>query len=533
MTRIGTRGSALARWQATNVQQRLGGDSSLVVISTTGDQQTEVPLTEAGGIGVFTKELETALLANEIDIAVHSLKDLPTVIASGLTIGAIPERAPVTDVLLIHPDAYDPTMPLDVKAGTRIGTSSNRRAFQLQVLQPEISIAVIRGNIPTRVDKVKSGEYGAAVIAKAALDRLADELKLSEVSLYIRELTLGEMLPAPGQGALAIECRAGDEDTLAKLAPIDDAVIATQVRVERDLLHALGGGCNAPLGALVIPDAMGGLALEAIYFTADASRHVRTRVVGPDPEFLVRSAVHDLTPLNEALPVPGPLAGLTVLNTRPRGRGQQFTRALLMAGASVWVQPAILTVTRPISTREVAWIKASRDYDLAIFTSPAAAEHLCDAMSWGARFGSGRPASVVTLGAATTETVEEAGWKVDGAPRRGNTDSLLDYLEEHELMNPGCRVLYFRAEEGRDEAPAALEESGMEVDLVLPYRTLPAHHPALPEQPNLHVITFTSPSGVASFLDSNEWRPTWIALAIGPTTADACADQGIEPIIKA
>ncbi|HYE76850.1 MAG TPA: uroporphyrinogen-III synthase, partial [bacterium] len=302
---------------------------------------------------------------------------------------------------------------------------------------------------------------------------------------------------------------------------------------ERDLLSALGGGCNAPLGAYATSDPLGGLALHAICFTPDARRHVRTRVVGPDPAFLLRAAIHDLTPLTEALPASGPLDGLVVLNTRPRGRGQQLTRALLMAGASVWVQPAIQTVTRQLSSLEIGWVRTARDYDMAIITSPAAVEHLCDAMGWDGRLGVPAPAVVVTMGQGTSESVEEAGWKVYGSPRRGHSDALLDFLDQEELINPGCRVLYLRAEEGRDQVPETLREEGLEVDLVLPYRTLPAAHPPLPAQPRVDVITFTSPSGVDSFLEINDWRGGWAALAIGPTTADACADAGIEPVIAA
>jgi len=197
------------------------------------------------------------------------------------------------------------------------------------------------------------------------------------------------------------------------------------------------------------------------------------------------------------------------------------------------VQPAILTVTRTLDANERQAIVGSGDYDLVIFTSPVAVEHLCDAMGWGMHLSGTRPAVVVTMGSATTEAVEEAGWKVLGHPRRGNTDSLLDYLDNKELLNPGCRVLYVRAEEGRDDLPEALEDEGMEVDLVRPYRTLASTHPPLPEQPAINVITFTSPSTVESFLAVNPWRPGWVALAIGPTTQEACEDKALAPIVVA
>lgn len=531
MMRLGTRASALARWQAERVQSRLEVPAELVLISTTGDEQQEIPLTETAGVGFFTKELEQALLTDQVDLAVHSLKDLPTRLAPGLALAAVPERAAVADVLLIHPEAADPEQPLGLAPGTVVGTSSNRRQFQLLALQRDLTFTVMRGNIPTRIAKVQAGNVGALVVAQAALDRLGEQIELG--SLIRRDLTLQEMLPAPGQGALGIECRDNDTTTQGHLQSLHDPLLGMQVGTERELLHQLGGGCNAPLGALVIRLPDGSDQLEAVYFTPSGSHHIRTRVVGSEAAYLLRSALHDLSPLNDGLPADGPLSGLTVLNTRPRGRGQQLTRALLIAGASVWVQPAILTVTRKLDPEEQAAIASSGDYDLALFTSPAAVEHLCDAAGWGMHLAGPRPAVVVTMGQATTESVEEAGWKVAGHPRRGNTDSLLDFLDDRELLNPGCRVLYIRADEGRDDLPEALMEEGMEVDLVRPYRTLSVAHPPLPDAPKVDVITFSSPSTVESFLAVNPWRPGWTALAIGPTTRDTCEDRELQPIVMA
>lgn len=531
MIRLGTRGSALAQWQASQVQSRLDTPADIVIIETTGDLQPDAPLHDAAGEGVFTKELEAALLDGRIDAAVHSLKDLPTALGEGLTLGAVPERAALNDVLLIHPAHHDPEQPLGCAPGTIVGTSSLRRSAQLRLSQPGLECAPVRGNIPTRITKVQRGDVGALLVARAALDRLGDQLDLG--ALIVRELTLAEMLPAAGQGALAVECRADDQSTLDALAPIHDRAVAVRTEVERALLHELGGGCNAPLGIAVQPDPAAGLVLEAVFFTPAGSHHVRTRVVGPDPAALVRGALHDLSPLNDGLPPTGPLTGLTVLNTRPRGRGQQLTRALLIAGASVWVQPAILTVTEPLDAESQQRIRQAADYDLVLVTSPAAVEHLADGMGWGAYLAGPVPPAVVTMGAATTEAVVEAGWKVRGHPRRGNTDSLLDFLEDRDLLLPGFRVLYLRAKEGRDELPELLREEGLEVDLVCPYRTLPVSNPPLPPQPAVQVITFSSPSTVQSFLDTNPWRAGWIALAIGPTTRDACEDQGLTPIVMA
>lgn len=241
--RIGTRGSRLAVAQARWVVTRLrdaGTDAEVRIIHTTGDRARKVPLATLGGSagikGVFTKEIEDALLAGEIDLAVHSLKDLPTELPGGLSLGCVPQRADPRDVLLGGTLASLPE-------GAVVGTGSRRRTEQLGHLRPDVSVADIRGNVDTRIRKLRSGGYDAIVLAAAGLERLG---RLHEVAEY---LPVDVMVPAAGQGALGIEVRTGDPAVLEVLSPLHDARAAAEVRAERALLRALGGGCEVPVGA--------------------------------------------------------------------------------------------------------------------------------------------------------------------------------------------------------------------------------------------------------------------------------------------
>ena len=243
--RIGTRGSDLARWQASHVSDLLSrGETDLrmetLVISTMGDRILDVPLARIGGKGLFTKEIEEALLDRRIDLAVHSLKDLPTELPDGLALGAVVSAADPHDVLVSPGGVGLQELP----PSARIGTSSARRRAQLRRARPDLVILDLRGNVPTRLRKLEQGEYDAIVLARAGLERLG---LLDERA---RVLPAGEMLPAPGQGALGIEVRRGDAESAEVVAKLEDPWGRARTDAERAFLHALGGGCQVPVGAL-------------------------------------------------------------------------------------------------------------------------------------------------------------------------------------------------------------------------------------------------------------------------------------------
>ncbi|MEI8407612.1 MULTISPECIES: hydroxymethylbilane synthase [unclassified Kribbella] len=242
MIRLGTRRSALATAQATWVADQLrtlGHEVELVPIVTTGDVN-KAPLEQIGGTGIFVSALRDALLANEIDVAVHSLKDLPTTPVDGLTIGAVPLREDPRDVLV----ARDGLTLGELQQGALVGTGSPRRVAQLDALGLGLECTGIRGNVDTRIGMVADGKLDAVVLARAGLSRLG---RLAEVTETLDPI---QVLPAPGQGALGIECRADDAGVLAALAPLEDPSTRAAVTAERQMLATLEAGCTAPVGAL-------------------------------------------------------------------------------------------------------------------------------------------------------------------------------------------------------------------------------------------------------------------------------------------
>jgi hydroxymethylbilane synthase len=242
MIRLGTRRSALATVQANLVADQLralGHEVELVPIVTTGDVNL-APMQQIGGTGVFVSALRDALMAGEIDIAVHSLKDLPTVPVEGLTVGAIPVREDPRDVLV----ARDGLTLGELQQGALVGTGSARRVAMLEGLGLGLELTGIRGNVDTRIKLVTDGKLDAVVLARAGLARLG---RLAEVTETLDPI---QVLPAPGQGALGIECRADDAEVLAALAPLEDPATRAAVTAERQMMATLEAGCSAPVGAL-------------------------------------------------------------------------------------------------------------------------------------------------------------------------------------------------------------------------------------------------------------------------------------------
>jgi hydroxymethylbilane synthase len=263
--RLGTRASALARWQADWVAGRLtaqGVEVELVPITTRGDASQTEGVSSLGSPGVFTKELQRALLDERIDLAVHSLKDLPTDEVAGLALAAVPERESPFDVLVSR---HGPLR--DLPAGATIGTGSLRRRAQVLYARPDLEMRDIRGNVDTRLAKLAAGEFDAIVLAHAGLLRLQLDQHITEI------FAPTVVLPAVGQGALGIEARADDRQTRALLEKLDDESSHTAVLAERSLLAALRGGCLAPVGAWARHEA-GQLQLDAVVLSADGSQRL-------------------------------------------------------------------------------------------------------------------------------------------------------------------------------------------------------------------------------------------------------------------
>jgi len=287
--RIGSRGSILAQWQAETVRERLaqmaGVPAEIVFIKTSGDRFQQAEVSQIGLKGVFIKELEDALLEGRVDLAVHSMKDVPTEIPPGLAFPAICQREDVRDCLVTASGARLDDLP----AGARVGTSSLRRQSQLRHHRPDLDLRNLRGNVDTRLRKLERGEYDAIVLAKAGLDRLGWSSRITEA------ISTEISLPAVGQGALGIEARADDGKVLEVLARLDHAETRTAVMAERTLLAELEGGCQVPLGAWGRMEESE-LVLEACVLSVDGADYIRKRAAGAprEPEALGRDLAQSL-----------------------------------------------------------------------------------------------------------------------------------------------------------------------------------------------------------------------------------------------
>ena len=296
--RIGTRGSQLALWQARTVAARIeeaGGPAcDLVIIKTSGDRLAEAPLSEAGGKRLFVKEIEDALLGREVDLAVHSAKDLPAALPEGLDVAGVLPREDPRDALVLPAPTAAPA-GLDEVLGAlgdhpRIGTSSARRVAQLVRLMPAARFEAIRGNLDTRLRKLDERQADALVLAVAGMKRLGFAARVSVA------LPVASCVPAPGQGVVAVEIRGDDARARAAVARIDHAASSAALAAERALVEALGGGCQLPLGAVALPragadEASAALELHAIVASLDGRQAIRARDTGPigDPAALGRA----------------------------------------------------------------------------------------------------------------------------------------------------------------------------------------------------------------------------------------------------
>jgi hydroxymethylbilane synthase len=273
---IGSRGSALALWQSEWVKAQLeaavpGRRVAIEIIKTTGDKILDAPLAKIGGKGLFTKEIEDALLEGRVDLAVHSLKDLPTTLPEGLELGAVTEREDVRDALISHDGVSDFA---SLKQGALIGTSSLRRQAQLLALRPDLKLDDLRGNVGTRLQKVEEGRYDAIILAAAGMSRLGFGGKITE------RIAPEVMLPAVGQGALGIEIREGDTATREAIQVIAHTKTWRATDAERALLRGLGGGCQVPIAAFATVDDEGGIHLRGLVAAVDGTRIIRGETSG-------------------------------------------------------------------------------------------------------------------------------------------------------------------------------------------------------------------------------------------------------------
>ncbi len=501
--------------QSTGVAERLralGHEVEVVPVRTRGDRERG-SLTALPGLGVFAAELRTALLRGEVDLAVHSFKDLPTQPVPGLVVAAVPARESPRDALC----ARDGLDLAGLPAGARVGTGSPRRVAQLRAVRPDLRYVDLRGNIDTRLSRVGT-DLDAVVLAAAGLHRLGLAARITE------EL---EILPAPGQGALAVECRADDETTLAALAALDDPGTRLQVSEERVVLAGLGGGCAAPISALG-----GDGRLVAAVHATDGGRQVRTEVpLEPGAgqraaaELLARGAC-DVTDLGASRP--SRLAELHDASALwpAAARAAVFLPREPGALSKALSQQGLEVTCVPVQTRVVMPVAALGEADWSVVTSARTVETLTE-------LGLRLPGRVAAVGSATAAALRRAGYQVDFVPAQASGAGIVRDFP------PGRgRVLVPGSALSKPDLPDGLRGLGYEVEVLPVYTMEPVD--ALPQglveswQSGAFGVVVVTSGSVARVVDRLlGWSVGTRVLAIGQPTAAVLSELGVASSVAA
>ena len=539
----GSRKSELAMWQTEHVIERLrrAWPDLLLEIRTyitEGDSNRETALPEIGGRGVFTTRLEQALAAEEIDLAVHSLKDLPVDTGPEFTIGAVTSRTDPRDCLVARNAWTLDTLP----RGAVVGTSSLRRQSQLLARRPDLRVKPIRGNVDTRVRKVLDGEYDAALLAAAGVTRLG-------LAAHVTEWIAAEaMLPAPGQGALAAQCRAADQETLRRLAAIDEPDVRAAVEAERAFLQHLGGGCSAPIAAYARVENRR-LRMTGVVAAPDGRRIVRVEDVADDGRALasrlaararakgaqsILTEFRALTSPQRRVSQNAVLEGRRVVVTRARADAEALCQRLAALGATAICAPAIRIETVGDLRALDKAIASIASFDWVALTSADAVKIF--RRRWtnaGKTPADLRGVKVAAVGPATARALAEWGAKPDFVPN----DFVGDALAEGLPIVPGNRVLLPRAEIARQETVEILERRGAAVVVIPIYRTLAAEIDVTmiaDIRRGVDAVLFTSGSTVTHFMNIMRQHTPGFAfpahtriVCIGPMTASAARETGL------
>ena len=483
---IGTRGSRLALWQANHIKARLnllGHPSEQRIIKTKGDQVQDIGFDKMEGKGFFTKEIENELLAGTIDLAVHSCKDLETRDPSGLHIAAIAGRATCEELLIIRREALDMKRSLELKHGAIVGTSSARRKSQLKMFRPDVVINDLRGNVPTRVEKLRSGAYDAILLAKAGIDRL--ELDLSD--FVVRTLDPRWFVPAPAQGALAVQSRDSDTRANAAAEELHDDRAALCVGLERAVLFGYHGGCQVPLGVHAVKD-VNGFSLWVSSARTWEEMPKRIHLSGNDANVLAEEAVRRSR---------GSVRSMSVLITRELKSDALMTRVLKAHG--------IRLNALPLFTPEGIAFQLPGEFDRMFFTSRNAVRYFVEGG------GSLSEAPCDAIGAGTAEELRTYGAEVAYIGDGPDTPAIAgDYADRFGTQ----RVFFPCATEGQRTVQRAMGE-GKAIDLHV-YRMQPNRFVKAPEA---DIAIVTSPDN-ASALHALVKLDTFNAcIAMGTSTA--------------
>lgn len=499
---IGTRGSELALWQANFVKDSLAAiniTAELKIIKTQGDRILNLSFDKLEGKGFFTKELEEELLAGTIDLAVHSHKDLPTENPPGLIIAAVSEREDPAELLLILKDVVDVRQKLSVKYGGLVGTSSNRRKAQLLAIRPDLEIDDLRGNVPTRISKLRDEKYDAIMLAKAGVTRLG--IDLSE--FHVEELTPTEFIPAPAQGALAIQIRESNTELFEILQALHHPDVAEELSLERGVLKMFGGGCHLPLGVYCRRDDG-----KFQVFTSKAEDGEGF----PDRYFIESDTLDGVADKIVARFAKDRKFPSKVFISRDISETSYFRKALEKHKIEIEARSLIRTV--PVITKFDSYIL--KNIDWVFFTSKNAVEYffkLSPQFPKKVKFG--------VMGAGSEDMLRRNGHFADFV---GESNDTADVAADFAALANGTAVLFPGADNPMRSIQQGLSAETKIIDL-------PVYETVLEEEvepTGADVVVFTSPSNVEAYFADNLLEPGQKVIAIGKSTGKKFDEMGVK-----
>jgi hydroxymethylbilane synthase len=498
---IGTRGSDLALWQANFIKDKLAGigvEADLKIIKTQGDKILNLRLDKLEGKGFFTKELEDELLGGKIDLAVHSHKDLPTVHPAGLTIAAVPEREDAAELLLILKDCVDVTQKLSLKTGAMVGTSSNRRKAQMLAIRTDLNIEDLRGNVPTRIQKLRDEKYDAILLAKAGVSRLG--IDLSEFHVEVLETT--ELIPAPAQGALAIQIRENDTELFTLLQQIHHEDTAAEIAVERKVLNIFEGGCHMPLGCYCKKE--NGKYEIWTSKAADADDF-------PDRVFLRVDHLEGVAEQIVAKFSPDRKLPSKVFISREIAEQNYFRRALNKHNIQIEDRSLIRTfpiinILDPFYLKNIDWIFFSSRNGVEFFFK------LKPALSKKVKFG--------VVGRGSEDALRKYGHLADYV---GESGDIKEVAEDFAALVIGETVMFPRAQDSLLTIQKSLSPETKIIDLPI-YETVMVDNI---DKTYADVLIFTSPSNVEAYFAENLLDPEQKVIAIGSSTGKKFDEMGV------
>ena len=499
---IGTRGSDLALWQANFVKDSLAAiniKAEFKIIKTQGDRILNLSFDKLEGKGFFTKELEDELLAGTIDLAVHSHKDLPTENPPGLIIAAVSEREDPSELLLILKDCVDVHQKLSLKYGAIVGTSSNRRKAQLLAHRPDLEIQELRGNVPTRIQKLRNESYDAIMIAKAGVSRLG--LDLSD--LHVETLTPNELIPAPAQGVLAIQIRESDTELFNALQALNHLHVAEELAVERTVLKLFGGGCHLPLGCYCRKE-------DGLFqvFTSKADEGDDF----PDRLFVEAERTEGLPEKIVAKFAKDRKLPQSVFITRELSEQSYFRRAIEKHKINIEARSLIRTV--PVITKLDSYIL--KHIDWIFFSSKNAVEYffqLNPLLPKDVKFG--------VMGSGSEEMLRRKGHFTTYV---GESTDTAEVAADFAELVKGQTVLFPGAEGSLKSIQQGLSADTKVIDLPV-YETVIEEDV---EASGAEVLVFTSPSNVDAYFAENLLDPYQKVVAIGKSTGKKFDEMGVK-----